>query len=367
LTERFRVEDLIDKILLIETLNSTLVHFILSSQVEGSIDPDRVDSLAQGLQRTRKWIEETTVEEGVPPSTANILSLIVKRLSQLESLLPKLSQRAKQMEMSGATQEILSLLEGTSRAAQSAMEEVRSTSPLASPSEGTIAAATPSDSGSIPLISQAQLPKPEPYKKVDVEDDTFGLVGQASSLVQQYSKRCHVLLPIFWLEVLREIHKYRSQSQYMSDAVEIPAQMVSKIIRTLLTEAPGARLLQDLLRTRTQESTLEASEVERVERSVAKYFVGLEPLLKGDSPDVPAKLAEAQNALDGFGWGGPELEKRLIKRINQQCQETLQAAESVTDDQRKVIYAETTKLLCKLQHAILAESRLTAIMAEMKP
>ena len=86
--------------LLIVTLNSTLIHFLLSSQVEGTIDPDRVDSLNQGLLRTRKWMEEATTMKGVPPSTQNILSLIVKRLSQIESLLPKLSEKAKQLEKS---------------------------------------------------------------------------------------------------------------------------------------------------------------------------------------------------------------------------------------------------------------------------
>ncbi len=94
----FHFEDLIDRMLLLVTLNSTLVHFLLSSQVEGSIDPDRVDSLTQGLLRTRKWMEEATTMKGIPPSTQNILSLIVKRLSQVESLLPKLSDKAKQAE-----------------------------------------------------------------------------------------------------------------------------------------------------------------------------------------------------------------------------------------------------------------------------
>jgi hypothetical protein len=361
LTDRFRMEDLLDKILLVETLNATLVHFILSSQVESSVDPDRVDSLAQGLQRTRKWIEETTTAEGIPASTANILGLIVKRLSQLESLLPKLSQKAKQVELSGAAQEILTLLEGGASAPPAASQVTASSQgpSITTPAETQLP--------TIPAPREAELPKPEPYKRVDIEDDTFGLVGQTTSLIAQYSKRCHVLLPVFWSEVLKELHKYRSQSQYMSDAVKIPAEMLAKLVRTILTEAPGARLLQDLFKSRPQETELDASEMERVERAVAKYFSGIEGLLKGDPVDVAEKISEAQNALDGFGWGGPELEKRLIKRIQQQCQETLQSAESVTDDHRKVIYAETTKLLCKLQHAILAESRMTAILGEMKP
>lgn len=351
---------MIDKILLIETLNSTLIHFILSSEVEGSVDPDRVDSLAQGLQRTRKWIDETITQEGIPPSTCNILSLMVKRLSQLESLLPKLSQKARQIEMSGAAQEILSLLDGTGPSTIGSEQGAQSV-PTAS-AETAAPQLVPT-----PQIPTVAMPKPEPYRRSEIEDDMFGLVGQTNNLIQQYSKRCHVLLPVFWSEVLRELHRYRSDSQYMSDAIQIPAEIIAKIVRTLLTEAPGARLLQDLLNVRAQEMALQPSEKERIERSVSKYFSGLEGLLRGEPIDVASKLDEAQNALDGFGWGGPELEKRLIKRINQQCQETFQSAESVTDDYRKVIYAETTKLLCKLQHAILAESRLTSLMAEMKP
>ena len=83
--------------------------------------------------------------------------------------------------------------------------------------------------------------------------------------------------------------------------------------------------------------------------------------------NVAEKILEAQTAFDGFGWGGPDLEKRLIKRINQQCEEALQSAESASDMARQVIYAEITKLLCKLQHAILAEPRPSEILSQMKP
>ncbi|MCK4483535.1 MAG: hypothetical protein KAU89_01835, partial [Candidatus Thorarchaeota archaeon] len=106
MSEPFPMDELVDRLLLIATLNSTLIHFLLSSQIEGSIDPDRVDSLTQGLKRTRKWMEDATTSEGIPSSTANIMSLIVKRLSQIESLLPKLSIIAKKAEVHGSpTQE----------------------------------------------------------------------------------------------------------------------------------------------------------------------------------------------------------------------------------------------------------------------
>jgi hypothetical protein len=139
-----------------------------------------------------------------------------------------------------------------------------------------------------------------------------------------------------------------------------------KIIKTLLTEAPGARLLQDLYSKRAHEMSLEASETERLERAVAKYFAGLDELLRGQMPNVEDKVSEAQTAFDGFGWGGPELEKRLIKRINQRCEEALQEATHATDPGRQVIYAEITKLLSKLHHAILAEPRLREVLSQMK-
>ncbi|MGQ4911040.1 MAG: hypothetical protein ACP6KW_02635 [Candidatus Thorarchaeota archaeon] len=349
----FHFEDLIDRLLLIVTLNSTLVHFLLSSQVEGSVDPDRVDSLTQGLLRTRKWMEEATTMKGIPPSTQNILTLIVKRLSQIESLLPKLSEKAKQAEVNPAT-EILSFLEGEGRMTPEVAGETAVPSP-----QGEV----------IPLVGEtAAATKPlEAYKKVDVEDDQFGLIGQTQRLIQQYSKRCHVLLPTFWLEVIREIHRYRSDSPYLGDVIELPARMLVKITKGLLTEAPGARLLQDLMKSRQQENYLSASEMERIERAVAKYYQGLEGVLKEQEVNISDKILEAQTALDGFGWGGPELEKRIIKRLNQQCVEALESAESASDQARQVIYAEITKLLCKLQHAILAEPRTREILAQMKP
>lgn len=348
----FQFEDLIDRLLLIVTLNSTLIHFLLSSQVEGTIDPDRVDSLNQGLLRTRKWMEEATTMKGVPPSTQNILSLIVKRLSQIESLLPKLSDKAKQLEKSPTT-EILSFLDGVRSEVQQAADATSSTSET--------------DSELVPLVGEEQAKTVEAYRKVDVEDDQFGLIGQTQRLVQQYSSRCHVLLPTFWLEALREIHRYRSDSPYFGDVIELPARILVKLTKSLLTEAPGARLLQDLMKKRSQENYLNNSEQERIERAIAKYFQGLEGILKEQDVNVKEKILEAQTAFDGFGWGGPDLEKRIIKRINQQCEEALQSAESASDQARQVIYAEITKLLCKLQHAILAEPRPSEILSQMKP
>jgi hypothetical protein len=348
----YHSEDLIDRLLLIVTLNSTLIHFLLSSQVEEAMDPDRVDSLTQGLLRTRKWMEEATTMKGVPPSTQNILSLIVKRLAQIESLLPKLSHKAKEAEKT-PTHEILSLLDSGQEATHEQL--------------GASAQAQGSESDLVPLVG-GEVPRPkEAYRKVDVEDDQFGLIGQTQRLVQQYSKRCHVLLPTFWLEALREIHKYKSDSPYFGDVIELPARILAKITKALLTEAPGARLLQDLMKNRQQENYINSSEMERIERAVAKYYSGVEGVLKEDKVDVKEKILEAQTAFDGFGWGGPELEKRLIKRLNQECEEALHNAESTTDESRQVIYSEVTKLLCKLQHAILAESRLQEILAQMKP
>ena len=352
LAEPLKLEDLIDRLLLIATLNSTLIHFLLSSQIEGSVDPDRVDSLTQGLMRTRKWMEDATTGEGVPASTVNIMSLIVKRLSQIESILPKLSARAKQAESAGTpAQQILSILEGG-----------QPTTP--SPPSAEITAVADEV---VPLVETAPPPPVEPFKKVEVEDDEFGLIGQTHRMIQQYSKRCHVLFPTFWLEVVRELHTYTSQSPYIGDIVELPARIGVKIAKGLLTEAPGARLLQDLSKKRPQEMHLDPSESERIERAVARYFAGLEGILKGESPSPEEKIGEAHIAYDGFDWGGPEMEKRIIKRLNQQVQEALQHAETGTDPARQVIHAEITKLLCKLQHAILAEPRFREILAQMKP
>ncbi|MHA2024288.1 MAG: hypothetical protein ACW98U_00185 [Candidatus Thorarchaeota archaeon] len=350
----FHYEDLIDRLLLIVTLNSTLIHFLLSSQVEESMDPDRVDSLTQGLLRTRKWMEEATTMKGIPPSTQNIMSLIVKRLSQVESLLPKLSDKAKQAESGTAAQEILSFLDGSKAAP-------RTVGPTDDPS----APATEGDI--IPLVGGEAAKPLEAYRKVDVEDDQFGLIGQSQRLIQQKSSSCHVLLPTFWLESMREIHRYKSDSPFMGDVIELPARILVKTAKGLLTEAPGARLLQDLMKSRQQENYLNGSEMERIERAVAKYYAGVEPILKEEDVNIKDKVLEAQTAFDGFGWGGPELEKRIIKRLNQQVEEAIQNAESGTDLARQVIHAEIAKLLCKLQHALLAEPRPREILAQMKP
>jgi hypothetical protein len=299
-------------------------------------------------------MEEATTMKGIPPSTQNIMSLIVKRLSQVESLLPKLSDKAKQAESGSAAQEILSFLDGTE-----VSPRVRGTSPDAPTSEA--------EKEIIPLVGGETAAPLEAFRKVDVEDDQFGLIGQSQRLIQQKSKTCHVLLPTFWLESMREIHRYKSDSPFFGDVIELPARILVKTAKGLLTEAPGARLLQDLMKSRQQENYLNPSEMERIERAVAKYYQGVEPILKEEKVNVKDKVLEAQTAFDGFGWGGPELEKRIIKRLNQQVEESIQNAESGTDTARQVIHAEIAKLLCKLQHALLAEPRPREILAQMKP
>lgn len=365
MTEPLRIDELVDRLLLIETLNSTLIHFILSSQVEGSVDPDRVDSLTQGLLRARKFMEDSMSMEGIPKGTADMMGLIAKRLAQLENLLPKLSEKAKAAEAGRRpTQEILSFLDETT-----ARQQALPTIPPTSVFPTTIPLTTASRPEAQPIIPalEAAVPKArEVFRRVETEDDQWGLVSQAQQIIDQYSKRCHVLLPVFWLEADRELHRYRSDSPLMEEAIRLPAEYTMKIIKTLLTEAPGARLFQDLFSKRPHERTLEASETERIERAVAKYFSGLEEILRGQMPKVEDKISEAQTAFDGFGWGGPELEKRLIKRINQRCEEALQEATHATEPARQVIYAEITKLLSKLHHAILAEPRLREVLAQMK-
>ena len=100
---------------------------------------------------------------------------------------------------------------------------------------------------------------------------------------------------------------------------------------------------------------------------MAKYFSGVVNVLTENEIKAKEKIVEAQTHFDAFGWGGPELEKRLIKRINQQSEEAMQSAEASTDPARAAVYAEVTKLLCKLQHAVLAEPRMRQILAEIKP
>ncbi len=352
MSEPIDMNELIDRLLLVATLNSTLVHFLLSSQIEGQVDPDRVDSLTQGLKRTRQWMENATTAEGIPESTANIMGLIVKRLSQIESLLPKLSVRA-QTSSTAPTAEILSLLDGGHKAPTRTDVVTTET--------------THSDSGLVSVKGEEEQEPEEPYIKTEIEDDEWGYIGQQRRLIDQYSKRCHVLLPTFWYEVLRELHKYQSKSTYMGDVIDEPSKTVMRVIKGLLTEAPGARLLQDLSKRRPQERDLMGSEIERIERAVANYYRGVEGILKGEKLRVQEKIDEASATFDGFDWGGPELEKRIIKRFNQRAEEALRSAESDSDEIRQVILAEVSKLLCKLQLAILAEPRLREILTQMKP
>ncbi len=351
MSEPLRTDELVERLLVISTLNSTLIHFLLSSEIEGKIDPDRVDSLTQGLKRTRKWMENATTANGISDSEANIMGLIIKRLSQIENLLPRLAEREKLARIRGRpATEILSLLEGvTMREPERVASHVSSTS------------------DAIQVTDEIQPPEEEPYRRVDIEDDEWGLIGSTERMINQYAKRCHILLPAFWLEVLKELHRYRSNSPYIGDVIEIPAKVIVRIIRGLLTEAPGARLLQDLHKKRPPEKELMPGELERIERAVAMYFSGIEPVLVEEDVNVREKVLQAQTTFDSFDWGGPDLEKRIIKRLNQRCEETLRNAETDTDATRQIIYAETSKLLCKLELALLAEPRFREVLAQMKP
>ncbi len=353
---KYPVEELIDKMLMVSTLNATLIQFLINIHLSQEVDPDKVDSLRQGLARARSWMEEMSLNTSLKSSTVNILSLIVKRIAQIEQLLPDLVN-------------------------------ITNIQPVPKPKTGPKPSGAIEGAATLPLIQgnapQASIPQsdlldlvpttpPEPekdeFKRVKEVDDRFGYVANIDRMIEDYSRRAHIIIPLFWGEAIKELHRYTARSEVLDKVIEIPTLAIMSIIKSLLSEAPGARLLIELKHKRPEEKYLSATEEERVRRAVSKYFESASVLLNDEKYNLNSIIAESRREFLSFDWGGPDLEKRILKMLQKKAESHLKKAEDKKlDDVERVIEGLTTKLICQIENAMLAEPRLRTLLAQMKP
>ncbi len=349
----YPVEDLIDKMLMVSTLNATLIQFLINIQLSQEVDPDKVDSLRQGLARARSWMEEMSLNSSLKSSTVNILSLIVKRISQIEQLLPDLVNLSKVHPISKPTPTSTGMIEGSAPVP---------TGPIPGQSN-------PPQSGLLDLIPTTP-PEPEKdeFKRTKDINDRFGYVANIERMIDDYSRRAHIIIPLFWSEAIKELHRYTARTELMDKIIEIPTLAIMSIVKSLLSEAPGARLLIELKHKRPEEKYLSATEEERVRRAVSKYFESASVLLNDAKYNLESIISESRREFLSFDWGGPDLEKRILKMLQKKAESHLKKAEDKkTDEVDRVIEGLTTKLICQIENAMLAEPRLRTLLAQMKP
>ena len=351
----YPVEELIDKMLMVSTLNSTLIQFLINIQLSQEVDPDKVDSLRQGLARARAWMEEMSLNSSLKPSTTNILSLIVKRIAQIEELLPDLVNYN-----SGSTIK-------KPKAAVQKSQHIEGAGPLPLVAGPQKRVQPQSDLLDLVPTTPPELEKDE-FKRNKEINDRFGYVANIDRMIEDYSRRAHIILPLFWSEAIKEIHRYSARTDLMDKIVEIPTLALMSVIKSFLSEAPGARLLIELKHKRPEEKYLSATEEERVRRVVSKFFEGASVLLNDQEYNLSSIIADSRREFLSFDWGGPDLEKRILKMLQKKAEEHLKKAEDKNIDEiERILESLTAKLICQIENAMLAEPRLRTLLAQMKP
>jgi len=212
------------------------------------------------------------------------------------------------------------------------------------------------------------------------DSDPWGIVRNLDSVLDQYSRHSHLLLPRFWAEACRELHRYSSvQVARLNQVARLPATEIDTIVRRLLKEAPAARLLQYMRRKRLdagadldRDQVLTYDEIHTVRSAVRDFFEEINDNL--DPSGTPVVRIEewrqqAAEAERDFDLGPAELESRISKMIQDQLRRTAEILASFgaeTDSLDFLVRAQTIILVSRLNNELLELPRLRLVLTEMK-
>jgi hypothetical protein len=332
-------EELLERILILTTVNSTLLHALISLEAEADVSPKQIRHLAHGVRAVHN-----SVKQALPNSTEgksgssfvdDTIQVILTHLERIEDALHKL---AESREAKAIPESILA----ESRPTTVIQESVRE------------AAMDLEDLTSKPFQRRLSILDPE------------RLLSPIEQLLDKYSRRCHLLLPTYWFEACRELFRYSEPRSVIAATTRIASKTFHDMVRRLLSEAPSAGLLQTLTRKGIGGEELTTTEKNKIIGDAREFYDRLSASLKAGS--VSEALAKAKRSLQTFDWGPADIEKRVVGMFHRGANEL---AEQTSDGQGlspedRIITAELSRYVCVLSASILGLPRFHQIMAEMK-
>ncbi len=332
-------EELLEQILILVTVNSTLIEALLTIESGGALEQKQIKQLTEGVQSVKDSVRQTFEQCAKADSAAsssfvnNAVQVILKHLARIEKALTKLGRSTPVLAWdSGAAKEVSSVTDS-------------------SPSQET----TSDLSGLAGKPFQRRLSVSDPDKQL----------LPIQQLLDRYSTTCHLLLPTYWFESCKELFRYSEPLEIITLVTKISSEVFYNLIRSLLSEAPGSRLLQDLLRKSGAILLLTSAEHRHVISLVQDFYNQLAQSFHATS--MSGVISEAKHVFKSFDWGPATVEKRVVGLFHRSAKELLEkATNSKTSRQQRIVYAELCRLVCNLSAAVYKLPRILEILVQMK-
>jgi hypothetical protein len=332
-------EELLERILILTTVNSTLLHALISIEAEADVSPKQIRHLAHGVRAVHDSVKQalpnSTDEKSGDSFVDDTIQVILTHLERIEDALGKL---AESREAKAIPEGVLAEPESTAVTREPVRETAKDLEDLTG----------------------------RPFQRRLSIHDPERLLSPIEQLLDKYSRRSHLLLPMFWFEACRELFRYSEPKNVITSATRIASKAFHDMVRRLLSEAPSAGLLQGLTRKGIGGEELTTTEKNKIITDAREFYTRLAASLKSGS--ASEAVAKAKRSLQTFDWGPVDIEKRVVGMFHRGANEL---AENASDGQGlspedRIIAAELSRYMCVLSASVLGLPRFRQLLAEMK-
>lgn len=353
-------DELIEKLWTVSTINTVLINLLLNKEVSEGLDERYWQIVTKMLAGSKKQMGKAL---SVPADSfiESAITLTNKTLSQIEALLEKLQHVGVAVEKEEKflfDDEGLFQLEEEVKKRQQIGEAAKST-PELTPKETTEQ-----------LIEEVEVVEEEEkpmFARQNDANDEWDYLEHLGRLFETYKQNSHMLLPAFWHAASNELLSYESDTEEHKFAIKTPAETIYRLIRTFLSEAPFARLMQDM-KQKHGDSELSSSYLDAIKEKVDEYYMRVEEDLTNEIESSKI-IVKAEHELETFNMGAASLEKRVLKYIRDVCNNLLTQAKTLShrNELESIVYAEATILLSRLNGAMVASPPIEFLLKAMKP
>ncbi len=349
-------DELIEKLWTVSTINTVLINLLLNSKVNKNLPPLPV--VKKMLEGSKKQMEKA-LSAPTDSFIESAIALTNKTLLQIDNLMGKLYKSTKE-EKAEHEEEFLFSDEGLFQ-----LEEEVKKRQEAEVKTKEFQELITEQALEEPVVEEEK-EKPM-FSNINDPNDEWDYLEHLNRLFDTYSQNSHMLLPRFWHTVARELLSYESDTEEHKFAIKTPAETIYRLIRTFLSEAPFARLMQDM-KQKHNDSDLSLSYLDSVKEKINDYYMRVEDDLKNET-DSDKVIVKAEHELEIFDMGTANLEKRLLKYVRDVCNSLLTQAKTMShrNELESIIYAEATIMLSRLNGAMIATPQIEFLLRAMKP
>lgn len=334
-------EELLERILILTTVNSTLIHALISIEAEEDIGSEQIKQLATGVRAVRDSVKQTLVDSknnNVGSGSSFVddtINVILTHLGRIETALDLL---AKTRELKIEKADVKAIVKPIAEAQQLVTEATADLAGLTG----------------------------KPFQRRLSIHDPGKILPPIQQLIDKYSSRSHLLLPNFWFEACRELFRYSEPREIITQVTRISGQVFHTLIRRFLAEAPCAGLLQELFRKGSSGTNLTDSEKSKIITEAREFYNQLATALEAGS--VKNTVSEAKHTLRSFDWGAANAEKRVVGVFHRSARELADKAADgkALSKEERIINAELSRYICSLTTSLHGLPRFKRLLTEMK-